>query len=144
MVKIRQMSRWLQARREPFMAKPFTSILVEWIEHRKSVGIKPVTIWGTDYSYGTLWGEWMHKKGLCEKPDRDRIRESIPPKSAPIVLLPTPAEDAKVVRFFRDNRHTTMMVNRMTKGEEPTSLGLRHHLRSTMRNMKRRGPYCCS
>ncbi|MBX6316038.1 MAG: hypothetical protein IRY99_24465 [Isosphaeraceae bacterium] len=103
--KVRQIARWLQSRGEPFLERPFTELLIEWIEHRKRQGCKPNTLWAGDYTYGVLWGEWMHRRGLCERPERERIREHIPPKGAPLILLPSPAEDAEAIRFFRDHRN---------------------------------------
>lgn len=105
MEKVRQIAGWLQSNGEPFMKRPFTSILIDWIEHRKIQGCTPNTLWAGDYTYGVLWGDWMHRRGLCERPDRERIREHVPPKSLPIILLPSPTEDADAIRFFRDHRN---------------------------------------
>lgn len=105
MEKIRQISTWLQSINEPFMKRPFTNILIEWIEKRKTDGNSPNTIWSGDYTYGVLWGDWMHRKGLCERPDRESIREHVPPKGTPIIILPSITQDADTIRFFRDNRN---------------------------------------
>jgi integrase len=105
---VRKMTRWLIETSVPFHKRPFTQIIIEYVNYRKSQGVGSVTLWSSERPYCIMWGEWMHKRGLCEKPDREAIMEHMPRRTIPIVVLPEPSADAASIRFFRDHRHQVM------------------------------------
>jgi integrase len=82
------------------MGRPFTDLLLEYLLHRVEAGRARSTVWGLDYVYNVLWGEWMHKRGICEPPNRNRMREYMPPKQSPSIRLCGYDDEMKILRFF--------------------------------------------
>ncbi len=85
---------WATANQVPFgKAKPFTKTLIDYLEYRrqqpgrKTPRMEPRTII-TDYRYLIQFGDFLHAKGICEKPDRDRIKGHLPDDPGKVVNLP--------------------------------------------------------
>jgi hypothetical protein len=102
---IHRIARWFTDNDVSFVRTSFTAAMIRYIKFRASMGIAPNTLWGSDYGMGMPWGDWMSKRGLCEKPDRELVREVMPRKAVVKVVLPTTTADTEAIKFFRDHRH---------------------------------------
>jgi hypothetical protein len=93
---------WAEARGIPFMTRPFTETIRQFLEERSAAGIQASTLWSGDYQKLSGWGEWMAAKRLCEPLNRRRILELLPHRPPPVIELPGFQADLDSLRFFRD------------------------------------------
>lgn len=103
MMTLRRFVRWTEDNKIKFHAATFTDTMIDFLRWRGTT-VGPGTLWTKDYSYLCSWGDWMAKRGLCERPNRDRVKESLPQKIAPNIKLIGWREDLESLRYFRDNR----------------------------------------
>jgi integrase len=52
----------------------------------------------------------MHKRGLCEPPNRDRLKEPLPPLPRPSLDLPGYADELALLRFLHRMRDTPVVA----------------------------------
>jgi integrase len=92
-----------------FLKTTWTSLMIEYIEHRKSQGVASATLWNKDYSFNRLWGEYLASRGLCEMPNRQMIRETMPEKWSERILPPAPELDLACLKVFYERRNDHLM-----------------------------------
>lgn len=104
--KLKVFVEWAEKNELPFMRDPFSDTVRDYIEYRKSRGIKSSTMWSGDYTIICCWGDWMAARNICGPINRERVREVMPEKPVPVVNVPTWDSDLESLRFFHGKRLT--------------------------------------
>ena len=103
MATIRRFVRRAESTGLKFLKEPITISISDYLKWRLE-HVAPGTVWSKDYSFLTLWGDWLSGRGICERPNRLLIKEGLPAKGNPIIVLPPWQSDLECLSFYHANR----------------------------------------